>query len=99
MLGGVGVDKLHVARAEDLEAVVEVCAGSEGLGSEAGAGVVDFEEAHGLGGAVAYRGFDVGGVAAGDDQDREKGKNAELTHGVKGIRADQGWKYGGRQYG
>ncbi len=45
VLGGVGVDELHVAGAEDLEAVVEVCAGGEGLGAEAGAGVVDFEEA------------------------------------------------------
>ena len=62
----VGVDELHVAGAEDLEAVVEVGAGGEGLGSEAGAGVVDLEELDGLGGAVADGGGDVGGVAAGE---------------------------------
>jgi hypothetical protein len=93
MLGSVGIDELHVAGTEDFEAVVEVRAGSERLGSETGAGVVDFEQAHGLRGAVAYGGFDVGGVAAGDDQDREERKNAEMTHGVKGIRMDERGKY------
>ena len=88
VLSEIGIDELHFARAEDLEAVVEVCSGSEGLGSEAGAWVVDFEEAHGLRGMVAYGGFDVGGVATGDDQNREESKNAEMTHGVKRIRAD-----------
>src|SRR5579871_4523292 len=93
VLGSVGIDELHVARAEDFEAIVEFRAGSERLGSEAGTGVVDFEQAHGLRGAVAYGGFDVGGVAAGDDQDREERKNAEMTHGVKGIRVDERGKY------
>src|ERR1700704_1825675 len=60
-----GVGELHGAGAEDLEAVVEVCAGGETLGAEAGAGIVDFEEVDGLARVVAYCRGDVGGVAAG----------------------------------
>ncbi len=61
-----------VAGAEDLEAVVEVGSGGEGLGAEAGAGVVDFEEFDGLSGVVADGGGDVGGVAAGGGQQEAK---------------------------
>ena len=64
LVGAVGVEELHAAGAEDLEAVVEVGAGGEVLGAEAGAGVVDLEEFDGLAGLVADRGGDVGGVAA-----------------------------------
>ena len=65
--GDVGVGELHGTGAEDFEAVVEVCSGGEVLDAEAGAGVVDFDEGDGVGGAVADGGFDVGGVAAGED--------------------------------
>ena len=64
--GGVGVGEVDVAGAEDFEAVVEVCAGGEALGAEAGAGVVDFEEIDGLGGVVADGGGDVRRAAAGE---------------------------------
>jgi hypothetical protein len=90
VLGGVGVDELHVAGAEDLEAVVEVRAGSKGLSSEAGAGVVDLEEEDWFGGTVAYGGFDVGRVAAGCYEDWKERENAEMTHEIKGIRVDEG---------
>ncbi len=60
----VGIEELGGARAEDLEAIVEGCAGREVLGAKAGAWVVDFEELDGLGGVVGNGGFDVGGVAA-----------------------------------
>ena len=61
----VGVEELGPAFAEDLETVVEVGAGCEVLGAEAGAGVVDLEEFDGLAGAVADGRGDVRGVAAG----------------------------------
>src|SRR6266481_7996861 len=59
LVGAVGVEELHAAGAEDLEAVVEVGAGGKVLGAEAGAGVVDFEEFDRPAGAVADRGGDV----------------------------------------
>src|ERR1700685_3137562 len=37
VLGFVGVDELHIARAQDLETIVEVRSGSQRLGAEAGA--------------------------------------------------------------
>ena len=48
-MGDVGVGELHGAGAEDFEVVVEVSAGSEVLGTEAGAGIVDFDEGDGTG--------------------------------------------------
>jgi hypothetical protein len=88
VLGGISVDELHIAGTKNLESIVKVCAGSEGLSAEASAGVVDLEEAHGLRGPVAYGRFHVRGVATRDDKNREKSKNAEMTHGVKGIRVE-----------
>jgi hypothetical protein len=77
VVGAVGVEELHGAGAENLEAVVEVCAGGEVLGAEAGAGIVDLEELEGLRGVVAYSGFDVGGVAAGGDQEKAGERECE----------------------
>ena len=78
--GGSGVGEGDVASAEDLEAVVEVCAGSEALGAEAGTGVIEFEEIDGLGGAVADRGGDVGRAATDECDAGEKSDDAEGTH-------------------
>jgi hypothetical protein len=69
VLGIVGVDELHIARAQDLETIVEVRSGSQRLGAEAGAGVVNLDEEQWLGGVIAYGGFDVRGVASGEDED------------------------------
>jgi hypothetical protein len=80
MLVGVGVDEFHVAGAEDLETVVEIRAGSQRLGAEAGTGIVDFEKTKRLVGVIAYRSFDVGRMAAGEAEDGEKRENAERTH-------------------
>src|SRR6266700_8366329 len=92
VVGAVGVGELHVAGAEDLEAVVEVCAGGEALGAEAGAGVVDFEEFDGPAGAVADGGDDVGGVAAdGCDEGGEECEGGDRTH------ESQGYQAGGRR--
>jgi hypothetical protein len=65
LVEAVGVEELQIAGAENLEAVVEVCAGGEVLRAKAGAGVIDFDELDGVGSAVADRRSDVGGVAAG----------------------------------
>jgi hypothetical protein len=80
VVGAVGVEKLHVAGADDFEAVVEVCAGGEGLSSEAGAGVVDFEEFDGLAGSVADGGGDVRGLAAGCGDKAKCDDDGEKTH-------------------
>ena len=69
VLGGIGVDELHVAGTQDLETVVEVCARGQGLRTEAGAGVVDLDEKQWLGGVIAYGGFDVRGVASSEEED------------------------------
>ncbi len=95
VLGSIGVDELHIAGAQDLETIVEVRAGGQGLRTEAGAWVVDFEEEQRLGGVVAYGGFYVGGVAAGDDENGQQCEDAERTHkglGYQGERrgAEQG---------
>ena len=79
-LGGVGVGEFHIAGAEDLKAVVEVGSRSERLGAEAGAGVVDFDKEQRLGGVIAYSGFNVRGVAAANDEDRQQSEDAERTH-------------------
>ena len=67
VVGAVGVEELDGAGAVwNLEAVVEVGTGSEGLSAEAGAGgTIDLEEFDGLGGVIADGGDDVWGVAAG----------------------------------
>jgi hypothetical protein len=78
MVGVVGVENLHIATAENLESIVEVRAGSEVLGAEAGAGIVDFEELDGLRGVVAHGSSDIGGVAAGGGGEKaaeRKGKD------------------------
>jgi hypothetical protein len=81
VVGTVGVEELHAARAENLEAVLEVGAGSEGFGAEARAGVIDFKELDGLAGVVADRRDDIRGVtAAGYDETREKCKCGGDTH-------------------
>src|ERR1700729_1899661 len=49
------------------------------------------EEAHGLRGAVAYGRFHVRGGATRDDKNREKSKNAEMTHGLR----VSGWNHFG----
>jgi hypothetical protein len=83
----VGVGELHGAGANDLKAVVEVGSGGEVLGAEAGAGIVHFDECDGVGGVVAYGGFDVGGAASGEGkaEDQDRG-NAIDAHGTEGIR-------------
>jgi len=58
------VDQFHIAGSKNLEAVMEVGAGGEGLDSEAGAGIVDFYEFNSLSGVIAYRRNDVGRMAA-----------------------------------
>src|SRR5258707_14599177 len=90
LVGAVGVEKLHAAGAEDLEAVVEVGAGGKVLGAEAGAGVVDFEEFDGPAGAVADCGGDVRGMAAGCCEEGGEGDSGDGTHESKGYQADWG---------
>ena len=69
VLGGIGVDELYIARAQDLKTIVEVCARGQGLRTEAGAGVVNLDEEQWLGGVIAYGGFDVRGVASSEEED------------------------------
>ena len=87
VVGGVGPEEGGGAGAEDLESVVEVSAGREGLGTEAGRGVVDFDSDQGIGGAVGDGGVDPCGVAAGEGE-RGDGKHeqGDETHQGKGIR-------------
>jgi hypothetical protein len=92
LVGAVGVEELHAAGAEDLEAIVEVGARGEVLGAEAGAGVVDFEEFDGLAGAVAYGGGDVGGVAAGCCNE-----GGEEREGGDRMHESQGYQPGGNR--
>ena len=77
--GGVGVVELEGAVADDGEAVVEVRGGGEGLGAEAGGGVIDFNECDGSRGAVGDGGVDVGGSAA-DCEKGEKNDGAGEAH-------------------
>ncbi len=97
VVGAVGVEELHGAGAEDLEAVVEVGAGGEGLGAEAGAGIVDFEEFDGVGGAVADRGYDVWGVAAGGGDEGEDCEKRDAAHESQEYQAvwGCGWEGSG----
>jgi hypothetical protein len=44
VLDGIGVKELHIAGAKDFEAIVKVRSGCQGLGSEAGAWVIDFNQ-------------------------------------------------------
>jgi|ERR1700733_7306717 len=93
MVRVVGVEELGAAFAEDLETVVEVRTGSEILGAEAGAGVVDFEQLDGLRGVVADGGLDVRGAAAGGrENDDARGKSANGTHEFKSIKSIGGAK-------
>lgn len=80
MVGGVGVDELEGTGAEDLEAVVEVLRGCEGLGAKAGGGVIKLDQGDGVGGLVDEVGFDVGGVAAGEQESRDTDKDWGMTH-------------------
>lgn len=80
VLGAVGVKDLHVAGAKNLEAVVEVGSGSEVLGPETGAGVIDFEEFDGTAGAIADGGGDVGGAAAGYCDKSGECEGGDRTH-------------------
>ena len=85
--GAVSVGELEGSGAENFETIVKICAWGEGLGAEAGAGVVDFEEGDGGGGVVADGGGDVGGTASGEggEADGER-EDAYGTHEVQGIR-------------
>ena len=88
-MGAVGVEKFHLARAQNLEAIVKVAAGCEVLRAEAGTRVVDFEEFDGLVGAIADCGLDICGVAAGGCGKRCKEcEDRQETHRVKGIRTN-----------
>jgi hypothetical protein len=80
MLVGVSVEELHVAGAKDFETVMKVCAGCQSLGSETGTGIVNLEKTKRLVGVIAYSGFDVVRVAAGEAKEREKREDAKRTH-------------------
>ena len=60
-----GVLDLERAGAAQLDAVMEDCAGGQGIGAKAGAGVVDLEQLNWRSGAVLNGCIDVIGVAAG----------------------------------
>ena len=59
-MGGVSEEEFEGSGAENFEALVEVGAGREGLGAEAGGGVVELDEGDGVGSAVGDGGFDEG---------------------------------------
>ena len=83
----VGVDEFGGAGAEDLETVVEVGAGREGLGAEAGAGVVDLDEGDGLGGVVGDDRLNVRGVAAGGcGEEADDAGDDRTRYGHVGLR-------------
>ena len=74
VLGGVGVSDLHLAGPEDLESVVEVPSGSDALGTEACAWILDLNDGEWSSGAVRDGGVDVGRVAAGhEDKKAQEG--------------------------
>ena len=77
LVRGVGVDELHSAFAENFEAIVKVGSGSEGLGPEAGTGVVDFDELDGLRGAVLNGRDDEGGTTSCQDEQGKRRKSAD----------------------
>lgn len=84
LVGGVGVDELEVAGAEHLKAVGVGLAGVEGLGAEAGARVVDFDEADWLRAEITDRGVDIVRVAAGQREgQRGQGQQAGEAHGAR----------------
>ena len=85
--GAVSVRELEGSGAENFETIVKISAWGEGLGAEAGAGVVDFDEGDGGRGLVADGGCDVGGTASGEggEADGER-EDAYGTHEVQGIR-------------
>lgn len=60
-----GVLHLELPAALDLNPVVEGGAGSHGVGSKAGIGVIDLEQAEGGAGLILHGDVDVGGVAGG----------------------------------
>ena len=72
MVGAVGVGEFHIAGTKDLESIMKVGSGGEGLGAEAGAGIVDFDKEQRLAGVIAYGGLDVGRVTACDREKRGK---------------------------
>src|SRR5579875_3504774 len=55
-------------------------AGGEGIGAEAGIGVIDFEQPDGCAGAVFDGGVDVIGAAAGEQQQRRRREQRRPTH-------------------
>jgi hypothetical protein len=87
LVGVVGIEDFHVAAAENLESVVEVCTGGEVLGAEAGAGIVDLEEFDGLRGVIADRSGDVRGMtASGGGKKAAERECEDGAHRVKTIR-------------
>jgi len=64
VLVGVGIDELHIARAKNLEPVMEVPTWGQRLGAETGAWIINLEKEQWLAGVIAYSGFDIGRVAA-----------------------------------
>src|SRR5579875_695694 len=68
------------ALAGDREAIAEVLARGEGIGAEAGIGVIDFEQPDGCAGAVFDGGVDVIGAAAGEQQQRRRREQRRPTH-------------------
>jgi len=86
LVGAVGVEKLGGAGAQDLEAIVIVCACGQVLCAEAGAGVVDFEELDRFARTVADCGLNVWGVAAGGGEAGENGEREQRTHKGQGYQ-------------
>ena len=74
VVGLVGVGEVHVAGAEHLEAVVEVCSGREHLSAEAGAGIINFEQQNRLAGVVADGRQHVGRVTSGEGERGRRGR-------------------------
>ena len=67
-----GVLHLELATAADLKPVLKIGAGGQGVGAEAGAGIVHFEKLDGRAGAIFDGGVDVVGVAGGKEESGER---------------------------
>jgi hypothetical protein len=98
LVRGVCVGEFELALSQDFEAVVKVGSGSESLGSEAGAGVINLDEREALLGLVRDGGFDVRGVTAGKHKHGKQRERAEgkthtglsVTAGLsRGLKARQ----------
>jgi hypothetical protein len=88
LICGIGIGEFELAVSEDFESVMEVGTGSEDLGSEARAGVIDFHKLEALRGSVRYGGFNVGGVTTSEQEHGEQCKAAERTH--TGLKRNRG---------